>query len=178
MRAKFSNRRKNTSVNEQGIRDSVQMWRAGDVLVMVHSCAGPMGPRCHKEQLFLHCGNQKHHKQILQAAAVFPTHARQKTCTGYELQLTALHLSKEALPSLLPPFPQWGGHEQSQRNPTAEEGIKFGSLRPWWCAWTTKAELPLLLSPPLLTTNLIQEVSSPPEQETFLFWANISELQH
>lgn len=77
-------------MNEQGIRDSVQMRRAGDVLLMVHSCVGPMGPRCRGEQLFLHCGNQKHHKQILQAATAFPTPARQKTRTGYELQLIAL----------------------------------------------------------------------------------------
>lgn len=99
----------------------------------------------------------------------FPLMQRHKTYTGYELELAALYWTMHCLHFSLV------RRAQAQKHPTAEEGIRLGSFNSWWCSWTTRLNYLSSSSPhPLLTTNLIQEVSSSSEENFFILGKYLS----
>lgn len=96
-------------------------------------------------------------------------------CRAGELcRLWMTALPEGSVPSLLPPLPQWGGHEQSEK-PDSRGRNQALVFQPMGCVQTTRLSYcsPFL---PLLTTNRIQQVSSPQEQGASYF-RQVAELR-
>lgn len=119
---RFSYWRQNSSKTEQGVRDSVQIWRRsweGTFLCTTYGTKVPWATA-------IFALWQPETPQANTLAAVFPTHAGQESCAGYEWQ----HSLKEVCLPFSLPFPS-EEDMSNQRNLTAEEGTKLWSFSPW-----------------------------------------------